>query len=154
MQSCYLRPCLFPIQCDFIKSFAKVWPNLLSLPLSVQLCKVDILQRFSLFKTFVIIPSLSFNYVSFYAKLLRLPTILHFEYTTKNVMHVLIWSGLQMLDIFFTNGNLVDKKQKLIFLSITLASEKYCVISVIITLCSSWPKMCVLSRRENSCKEH
>ena len=49
----------------------------------------------------------------------------YFEYTTTNVMHVLIWSGLQMLDMFFTNGNLVDKKPKLlhVFLSVYLTSS-------------------------------
>ena len=111
-----LGPCLFPIKCDFIKSFAKVSQTYaLCMFLNVQdICHYQaclLIVFLSMPSSSVCPPFYIFNY---------------FEYTTPNVMHVLIWSGLQLLDMFFTNSNLVDKKQKLlhVFLSVYLTSEK------------------------------
>ena len=131
MQSCYFRTLSFPIKCDFVKSFVKVEPNLCSLSSSVQLCTVDIIPCFSMFLSVQDIRHYQACLLIIFLSMPSSPVcppfyiLNYFEYTTTNVMRVLIWSGLQMLDMFFTNGNLVDKKQKLlhVFLSVYLTSS-------------------------------
>ena len=132
MQSCYFKIFSFPHQMWLYSIFCIRLAKPMLFSLSVLLCNVDIIQCFSMF---LIVQDICHYQACLLIIFLSMPSssvcppfyiLKYFEHTTTNVMHVLIWSGLQMLDMFFTNGNLVDKKQKLlhVFLSVYLTSEK------------------------------